>query len=538
MRLVIIAALFLGTTLGSIAQTLTSSNLPIVVITTNGNAIEDDPKVMVDFGIIDNGVGMTNNITDQFNDYDGNAGIEFRGNSTQGFDKKNYSVELWSPQGTDTSAALLGLPKEEDWILHAMMIDKSLLRIPMSFYLAQRMGHYASRWKYCELVIDGDYQGVYALVEKLKRDKDRVDIARLDADDLAGDSVTGGYILRLDWLDGGGGFESNYNALGGDPMFFQWYYPKEGNILPAQAAYIESWMAEFESALYDPTYTNSQGNRYNHYLDETSFADFLISNEVSKNSDGYKLSSYVHKDKESKGGRLNAGPIWDFDQTYGVSNVCSCNDYTGWTYTQSQPDCEDHESMPMWWETLMGDPVFTNHLACRWNTLRQGPLHIDTMYAWIDDNRAYIQTAADRNFVRWPVLGVSIWAEPQPMPQDYQEEIDQLKDWITSRMAWLDTNMPGDCAQDEVGIDGDITSMEFSLFPNPSTGQVHVQLSGNDFGKVTAIEVFNMQGAQVKKIATSGRHEMQINLSSLNAGMYMVRTVGSGTPVVQRLIIQ
>ena len=75
------------------------------------------------------------------------------------------------------------------------------------------MGQYASEWKYVELILNGDYRGIYILVEKIKRDDDRVDIEKLDEDDLAGDSLTGGYILRMDWLDDPQGFESNYNSL-------------------------------------------------------------------------------------------------------------------------------------------------------------------------------------------------------------------------------------------------------------------------------------------------------------------------------------
>ena len=63
-------------------------------------------------------------------------------------------------------------------------------------------------------------------------------------------------------------------------------------------------------------------------------------------------------------------PIWDFDQTFGVSLVCSNHDYTGWTYLQNQPDCEDLMSMPMWWQRMMEDELFTNHLNCRWNEMR------------------------------------------------------------------------------------------------------------------------------------------------------------------------
>ena len=176
-------------------QILTNSNLPIIIINTGGANIPDEPKIPASFQIINNGSGLINNINDFPNHYNGFCGIETRGNSTQGFQKKTYSIELWNSDDEDTSASLLGMGKEEDWILHAMVIDKSQVRIPFSFYVFKRMGHYASNWRYVELIIDNDYRGLYILCEKIKRDDDRVDIAKLDEDDIYGDSLTGGYFF-------------------------------------------------------------------------------------------------------------------------------------------------------------------------------------------------------------------------------------------------------------------------------------------------------------------------------------------------------
>ena len=168
---------------------LSSSNLPIVVVTTE-DEIPDEPKIEGTIGIIYDTNGGINSINDSFNYHSSNLAIETRGNSTQGFDKKTYSLELRNLADEDTSVNLFGMGGEEDWILHAMVIDKSQVRIPMSFHLAQRMGQYASEFKYVELILNGDYRGIYILVEKIKRDDDRVDIAKLDEDDLAGDSLT------------------------------------------------------------------------------------------------------------------------------------------------------------------------------------------------------------------------------------------------------------------------------------------------------------------------------------------------------------
>lgn len=194
------------------AQTFTSSNLPIVVINTNGQTILDEPKITVDIGIIDNGIGQRNNLTDPYNNYSGKAAIEIRGSSSQSFPKKQYGVELRDAAGNDVSAPLLGLPPEEDWVLFAPYNDKTLMRDVLAYKIARDQGRYAPRTRYCELVLNGQYQGIYVLIEKVKRDNNRVDVNKLDPDENSGNDLTGGYIIKIDKEtgSGNGGWTSNY----------------------------------------------------------------------------------------------------------------------------------------------------------------------------------------------------------------------------------------------------------------------------------------------------------------------------------------
>jgi hypothetical protein len=184
-------------------QTFTQSALPIIIINTNGTSIPDEPKVSADMGIIDNFSGV-NNVTDTWNGYSGKIGIEIRGSSSQMFPKKQYGVELQDINGNDLKASLLGLPPEEDWILFAPYNDKSLIRDALAYNLGRKMGRYASRSRFCELVLNGQYEGVYVLLEKIKRDSHRVDISDLDPDENSGDDLTGGYILKIDKTTGNG----------------------------------------------------------------------------------------------------------------------------------------------------------------------------------------------------------------------------------------------------------------------------------------------------------------------------------------------
>ena len=514
----------------AISQSFTGSDLPIVIINTNGDSIPDEPKVLVNMDIIWNGTGQYNNVTDPPNHYSGLVGIETRGNSTQGYSKKTYSFEFRNAANQDSSLALLGMGKEEDWILHAMVIDKTQLRIPMSFYLSRRIGHYASDFRFVEVVLNGDYRGLYVACEKIKHDDDRVDIAKLDATDLTGDAVTGGYILRIDWLDYPQGFTSNHLAQGGYPMFFQWYYPKAVNIMPQQISYIQSWMGTFEEAVFASNYQNSSGVRYNDFINLNSFTDFLLINELSKNSDGYKLSTYIHKDRDSKGGKLTAGPIWDFDQTYGMSTVCSNDDYTGWTYLQNQPGCEDLESMPMWWQRFMADQVFINHMKCRWENMRSSFLHGDSINTWIDQNLATLHPSIDRNFVRWPFIGDLIWAEPYPVPQTYAEEITYMKIWIANRLAWMDANLPGTC--NTTGIEEVELDSGLNFYPNPASSTVVVDLKNS--GVVT---LNDLTGNLHFKIHHVGG-KLNIPVEGLPNGMYILALETKEGIKAKKLVIQ
>ena len=280
----------------------TSSNLPIVVINTNGQTIKDDPKIEATMGIIYNGVGLRNNVTDAANNYNGKIGIEIRGSSSQMFPKKQYGIELHDALGASIDASLLGLPKQSDWILFAPYNDKSLVRDPLAYKLGRDLGRYAPRTKYCEVVLNGEYQGIYVLIEKIKRDKNRVDINKLDPIEITNDDLTGGYIIKIDkdTGTGGEGWASTFTPpgrSGTQTIFFQYDYPKAANIVVQQKEYIKQYVAAFENALAGDNFKDpNQG--YAKYIDVDSFIDYFIANEVSKNVDAYRLSTFMYKRKD------------------------------------------------------------------------------------------------------------------------------------------------------------------------------------------------------------------------------------------------
>lgn len=525
----------------------TSSNLPIVVINTGSGNIVDEPKIMADMGIIFNGIGNRNYMTDSFNDYNGKIGIEYRGSSSQGMPKKSYGFETWDVNGNSIDSSLLGMPKESDWILSASYSDKSLLNNFMTYDLARTLGWYAPRGQHVELVINGEYQGVYILMEKIKRDNDRVDIANLQVTDIAGDQLTGGYIIKIDkgTGNGGGGWTSAFapdTNINGQTIFYQYEYPSDINIVPQQEAYIQAYVDSFETALAGPNFADT-GVGYAKYIDVNSFVDYFLLNEISRNVDGYRLSTYLYKDKNSNGGKLTIGPCWDYDIAWGNADYCRGNDTTGWAIDFASACPGDYWQIPFWWDRLLQDTSFQNKVKCRWEELKMTALSVSYLHNYCDSMETYLTEGAGRNFVTWPILGTYVWPNPSPFPADYPGEIDELKNWISARWTWMDNNMPGTmsgCNLTSTEENNGNAQMNPAVYPNPFTNEIKfsVYLARADDISVT---VYNSLGQEViipvVVQGTQGTNYVAIQMpEDLPAGMYMMNVQSAGNTWTQTVI--
>jgi hypothetical protein len=483
----------------STAQVLTSSNLPIVVINTNGQSIPDEPKIPAFMGIIDNGPGETNSILDPFNDYEGNIGIELRGSSSQAlFDKKSYGIETWDENLQDTSVSILGMPAEEDWVLYGPYSDKTLIRNLLAFKLGRELGWYASRTRLCELVLNNEYWGVYVFMEKVKRDKNRVDISKLNPDEISGDDLTGGYIVKIDKFDGsnsGQGWASPYRppnfSRTEQTIFFQFDYPKNDEIVPQQKAYIQQYVTDFETALRTRALDDPVAG-YKSYVDIYSFIDYAILNEITRNIDAYRLSTFLYKDKASQGGKLVIGPIWDYNLAFGNANYCDGWRQEGWAWDFNDVCNEDYWLIPFWWERFMMDVEFTSLLKNRWFELRSEIFSTSRIFAYIDSVTDVLDKPQVRNFQRWNIMGQYIWPNYY-VGNTYQEEVDYIKRWLDQRLSWLDRNM-----------EDIITSLDdkwaetarINLFPNPFDQELTVELKNLSETPVL-FQVFNLYGQRI-----------------------------------------
>ena len=500
---------------------LTSSNLPIIVINTNGQEIPDDPKITAEMGIINNGPGLRNNISDPFNEYSGKIGIEIRGQSSQTFPMKSYSLELRDDAGKSVDRSLFGFPRESDWVLYAPYTDKTLMRNVLAYQLSRDLGQWAARTRFVEVVLNGDYRGVYVFMERIKRNAGRVNIAKMSKTDISGDALTGGYIFSLD-KEPNGWFSKFVapNSSNQNKRRFSYVYPKPADIVPEQQAYIERYVDSFEAALASPQYQDPV-NGVRKFANLPSFIDYFIVNEVSRNVDGYRLSTYMYKDRNSAERRIVMGPVWDYDLAFRNANYCSGSDTRGWAY-QFNTVCPGDGAglIPFWWNRLMTDTAFAGSLRCRWKSQRQNTISLTRLNAFIDSVAQVVDEAQQRHFRRWPILGQYVWPNPQPIPTSYAGELSALKNWLRDRLGWIDENLPdaGACA-DFSDITG---SMRFSMYPNPMDGQAEVNIRSKADQTVT-IRVVDMTGREVQKETQyiyKGNTKIRLNGSWWSPGTY------------------
>jgi hypothetical protein len=407
-----------------------SSNLPIVHIYTNGQIIMDEPRIVANMGIIWNGAGNINQLSDEFNHYNGKITVEYRGNSSQQFPKLSMGLTTINADETDLNVSLLNMPAEHDWILYAPYTDKTMMRDVLIHELARNMGWYAPRTQFVELVVDEQYQGIYVLMEKIKRDSNRIDISRLDSDDNSGDELTGGYILKTDHFAGNTG-EPFYTPNG---ITVQYHYPDFDVISSEQQAYIQQYIADFENALFAESFADPNTG-YRSYTNIYSFIDAILLNELANNVDGYRLSAYYYKDKDSNCGKLTFSPLWDFNLS--LANADYCN---GWRTDvwQLYDGCADGPGI--WFRRMMQDPYFAATLRCRWFELRQGVLSANVLHTLIDNQVDLLSEAAVRDSTRWQTIGNYIWPNYY-LPNTYKGEIDTLQWWLQNRLLWMDQNM-------------------------------------------------------------------------------------------------
>ena len=360
-------------------------------------------------------------------------GIRVRGAFSSSFAHPAYSVEAWDENDQERAITPFGMPKESDWILYGpnSSYDKTMLSNTFIFELSNEIGQYAVRTQFVEAFIhtDGgslsmnDHAGVYVLMEKVKRDENRIDF-----EPLSEDGTQGGWMIDINRIDAqpiGGGVPQHFHTAGrnrvlqtppnqsgvGDDepqqwnAFFNFSSPGGYEINPVQRATIEDWFVEFEDALYGPDFADPEIG-YAKYLDVDSFIDYFILHNITKNGDGLLISMWAYKQSPTE--KLKMGPVWDYDLAYDVSGSAT-NDLK-------------KNAGRLWYGRLFEDPEFQQRYLDRWQELRRGELSTANIEAIIDRQAAEITNeVAVRH-------GIGNWVA----------RLDSMKNWLGSRVNAID----------------------------------------------------------------------------------------------------
>lgn len=361
------------------------------------------------------------------------AGARVRGAYSRAFPQVGYAIETWEAGADiDEDVPFLGMPADSDWVLSAPSeMDRALMRNMFVMDLSRTIGRYAPRTQFVEVfLVDSqqrdslaaeDYLGVYTAMEKIKRGKDRVDVAKLEETDVAGAELTGGYMFRIDHG------ENDFTAGG---YQFGWVYPDADEMVLSargpQVEYVRGYLDGFFGCLDENGFVNPTTlKHYSEYIDVPAWIDHHLINMLTKNVDGLRLSSYFYKDRDAL---LVAGPVWDFDRSMGTPHDGRAVQPNEW----STGDGTDHPSWGFWGQ-LFEDPDFAAAYWSRWDELREGAFTEQALVAMIDGYEARLTEARARHFEHWTQL---------PPDESAAHEVEIIREWLGERLIWVDGQRP------------------------------------------------------------------------------------------------
>lgn len=435
---------------------LDSTNLPIVWIEVNGDSIKQETRIGAHMKIIHNGDGMMNYADTtahpgQRIDYEGPIALRYRGNSTyNNSPKKPYSLRtlsepMWRTSMEKKDVSLLGMGKDNNWVLFAPYSDKSMLRDMLTRELARPWMEFVPKGRYCELVLDGTYYGVYFLSEMVSKGKDRLNLKKPKE---KGNGLTGDYLMEVDCNDEVT-YTSKYHPITseGKPLpehhiLIQYKFPEHDELSKAQIAYINGRIDAMENALASKNYRDPKTG-YRQYIDVMSFIDYQLIMELCHNVDAYRLSGKFYKRRDNVDPRFKM-VVWDTDLAYGNAKHRQAWRTDTWMYLNNDIMCEENEvyMVPFWWQRLNSDPDYTASLKARWAEYRQGNLSDERLMATVDSLATVLTShgAEQRNSQAWPRWGVWVWNNYY-VATSYDDEINHLKQWLTERIAWMDEQL-------------------------------------------------------------------------------------------------
>ena len=381
--------------------------------------------------------------------------IRYRGNTSRSFSKHSYSIKLIE-QGEpelNRDLPLMGMNADSEWSLHGPFLDKTLLRNYMWMNISAEVMGYAPNVRLCELVLDGEYQGVYVLMETIREGEGRVDLTDYEP----GDPICS-YIVRigsnLDPLKTIENF-TYYTYRLDESKEMEVIYPGTMHQTQDVHDYICTDLSQAEYLLYSAQ-MNDGSRAYRDVLDVDSFVNYYILQEFLAVNDAFSESTYFYRDVR---GKIHVGPVWDYN------NVLD-------NFPRPVPMDELILAQRGWYGQLMTDKDFVERIIHRYNQLRQGVLSDEYLNTYLDETVAWLGSAVKRNYTVW---GYSF--DPQQLsrveyrqptisdvlkitraypeqneqilnewilklnPADYDQAIQWMRESMLERGAWLDQNI-------------------------------------------------------------------------------------------------
>lgn len=425
-----------------------ATHLPIITINTGGRKVpgtfkgtvgdqkiyelaeDGETTILADFSMIDAGLG-SNAFSDEPTE-ESLARIRYRGNSSRLFDKKSYSIHLVDEKGKENPMELAGMASHNEWVLNGPYLDRTLLRNYLALNVAGEIMEYAPNARYCELYVDGEYQGLYLLMESVSRGEGRLNLTKPEK----GSSVTS-YIVRWDRTGKGDHELNNYSfyTYKGNVSSLDVRYPGSKQITEGRLQYVEDDISRVEKMLYSMDLVNEPGG-FTDYLDLNSFAEYFIINEFFRNVDAGRFSTFYYKDVR---GKLKTC-VWDFNN--------ACDNYIDYRWDDSGFSLQNAP----WFEQLLKDKRFVCAVVSKYDQLRKGVLNQKYLFDYIDSTVEWLGESIDRNYQVWGYVfapdsyGTEGFAGNFLMPPrrnvtSYEEAVEQLKNFIAARGDWLDEHI-------------------------------------------------------------------------------------------------
>jgi hypothetical protein len=190
---------------------------------------------------------------------------------------------------------------------------------------------------------------------------------------------------------------------------------------------LKNYLNRLEGSLYGSGFRDKAG--YSSFIDPDSFIDYHLLVEVTKNVDGFRFSTFYYKDR---GGRLQMGPPWDWNLSFGNADGKQGYMPDHWLW----PQLDDQQYS--WFRRLFEDPDFGQRYVDRWAQLRTNVFATSNLFTRIDAMAQLLHESQERNFAKWEIIGRDV--NPNYfVGNSYEEEVDWMKNWASNRLAWIET---------------------------------------------------------------------------------------------------